>query len=138
METVTGPLLAFGSQTVALGKARASIPRARHLPGVLGLEPVEQSILVEGRRGRHVALVQLDVGNGVRVEHHLDEACAVPGGEAAVGSHPSQGGGGAGGHSGQGLSLGPPDPEKQNPKKPLEMLLKSLKKRRQGLGRQSP
>ena len=125
-------LLAFDSQTPPLGKERLSVPRAQNLPRVLGLEPVEQSILIEGSRGRHVALVQLDVGNGVRVKHHLDKACAVPSGEAAVGGHPSRVGGGAGRHSGQGLSQGLLDPEELSPQKPKEMLLKLLQKRRYG------
>lgn len=39
--------------------------RSAHSPRVLGLQPVQQRILVEGCGGHHVALVQLDVGNGV-------------------------------------------------------------------------
>lgn len=34
-------------------------------PWVLGLEPVEQRVLVEGGRGGTVAAVALDVGDGV-------------------------------------------------------------------------
>lgn len=59
-------------------------------PRVLGLEPVEQSILVEGSRGHHVALVELDVGDGVRVHHHLDQPRLVSCGEAAIRGHPAE------------------------------------------------
>lgn len=62
--------------------------KAGNLPRVLRLEPVEQSVLVERSRGCHVAFIQLDVGDGVRVEDHLNEACAVSSGEAAIGGHP--------------------------------------------------
>ena len=63
------------------------------------------------------------------MKHHLDKACAVPSGEAAVGGHPSRVGGGAGRHSGQGLPQGLLDPEELNAQKPKEMLFKLLQKR---------
>jgi len=55
---------------------------------VLGLEPVEEGVLVEGRRGRTVAVVPLDVGDGVRVLHHLDQTHLVPRGQTPVRDHP--------------------------------------------------
>lgn len=58
-------------------------------PRVLGLEPVEQGVLVESGGGGAVAVVALDVGDGVRVLHHLDQARLVPRGEAAVRDHPA-------------------------------------------------
>lgn len=57
-------------------------------PWVLGLEPVEQGVFVEGGRGGAVAVVALDVSNGVRVLHHLDQARLVARGEASIGDHP--------------------------------------------------
>lgn len=59
-------------------------------PRVLGLEPVEQCVLVEGGRGHHVALVELDVGNGVRVHDHLNQPRLVSCGEAAIRGHPAE------------------------------------------------
>lgn len=58
-----------------------------HSPWVLGFEPVEKSIFVEGSSGSAVALISLDVCNGVRVFHHLDKTRLIPGGQAAVGDH---------------------------------------------------
>lgn len=59
-------------------------------PRVLGLEPVQQSVLVEGSRGHHVALVELDVGDGVRVHDHLNQPRLVSCGEAAIRGHPAE------------------------------------------------
>lgn len=56
-------------------------------PRVLGFEPVEKSIFVEGRSCGAVALISLDVCDGVRVFHHLDETRLVPSGQAAIGVH---------------------------------------------------
>lgn len=61
-----------------------------HSPRVLGFEPVEQRVLVEGSRGHHVALVELDVGDGVRVHDHLNQPCLVACGEAAIRGHPAE------------------------------------------------
>lgn len=60
-----------------------------HSLRILRFEPVEQSILVEGCSGGTVAAVALDICNGVRVLHHLDEPHLVPGGQAAVWYHPA-------------------------------------------------
>lgn len=72
--------------------ARQGAGRERGAPSprVLGLEPVEQSVLVEGSRGHHVALVELDVGDGVRVHDHLDQPRPVSCGEAAIRGHPAE------------------------------------------------
>lgn len=59
-----------------------------HSLRILGFEPVEQGILVEGSCGGTVTVVSLDVGNGVRVLHDLDESHLVPSGQAAVRDHP--------------------------------------------------
>lgn len=48
-------------------------------PWVLGFEPVEKSVLVEGSGGCTVAVVSLDVCNSVRVFHHFDETRFIPG-----------------------------------------------------------
>lgn len=53
---------------------------SQHSLWILGFEPVEQSVLVEGSGGSTVAVVSLDVGDGVRALHHLDESHLVPGG----------------------------------------------------------
>lgn len=55
---------------------------------ILRFEPVEQGILVEGSRGSTVAAVALDVCDGVRVLHHLDEPHLVPSGQTAIWDHP--------------------------------------------------
>ena len=62
------------------------------LLGVLGLEPVEDGVLVEGGGGSTGAVVPLNVGDCVRVFHHLDEARFIPGGQAAIRDHPAGGG----------------------------------------------
>jgi len=46
-------------------------------PGVPLLEPVQQGVLVEGGRRRHVAAGQLDVGDRVGGRDHLDQPRAV-------------------------------------------------------------
>lgn len=55
---------------------------------VLRLEPVEQGIFVEGSSGSTVTAVELDIGDGVRVLHHLDEPHLVSSGQAAIRGHP--------------------------------------------------
>ncbi len=57
------------------------------LPWVFGFEPIEKSVLVEGSGGSTVAVVSLDVGDSVRVFHHLDETSFVPGWQASIGQH---------------------------------------------------
>lgn len=60
---------------------------SQHSLWILGFEPVEQSVLVEGSNQYAccchpgtVAVVSLDVGDGVRALHHLNESHLVPGG----------------------------------------------------------
>lgn len=57
-------------------------------PRILGLQPVQQRVLVEGSSGCHVALVELDIGNGVRLHDHFDQPRLVARGQAAVRRHP--------------------------------------------------
>lgn len=53
---------------------------SQHSLWILGFEPVEQSVLVKGSSGGTVAVVSLDVGDGVRALDHLDESHLIPGG----------------------------------------------------------
>lgn len=67
----------------------AVVPReSQHSLWVLGFEPVEQSVLVEGSSGGTVAVVPLDVGDGVGALDHLDKSHLVPGGQTAIRDHP--------------------------------------------------
>lgn len=61
--------------------------RVIHSPWVLGFEPVEKSIFVEGRSSSAVALIPLDVCDGVWVFHHLDKTRFIPSRQAAIGDH---------------------------------------------------
>lgn len=60
------------------------------LPRVSLLQPVEQSILVEGSRGRHVAARQLNIGDGVGRRHHLYQPGPVARRQATVGNDPAR------------------------------------------------
>jgi len=57
-------------------------------PRILRFEPVEQGILVEGSSSCAVTAVALDVGNGIRVLHYLNEPHFVPSRQASVRNHP--------------------------------------------------
>lgn len=60
--------------------AKLTAPLSSYSLWILGFEPVEQCVLVEGSSGGTVAVVSLDVGDGVRVFHHLNKSHLVPSG----------------------------------------------------------
>ncbi|KAG9343597.1 hypothetical protein JZ751_013767 [Albula glossodonta] len=77
------------SFTMMLLLCRSPIPRMKVATQYPAQErPLVERVAVELQRPLQAALA-LDLHDGVRVAHHLDEAHAVPDGQAPIGQHPA-------------------------------------------------